>query len=70
MAVLNLFFSPLEKTHSYRFGIIQGDFLFYVENGILCLPRLGDSNGNTQHTFMVEKLRDILIMPPVLINTH
>ena len=37
-AVSNSFLSPLEKKkHSCRFGIIQGDFLFYIENGILCV---------------------------------
>ena len=28
---------PWEKILSCRFGIIKGDFLFYIENGILCV---------------------------------
>ena len=36
-AVSNSFLSPLEKSHSSRFGIIYGDFLFYIDNGILCV---------------------------------
>ena len=36
--VSNSFLSPWgKKTHSCRFGIILGDFLFYIENGILCV---------------------------------
>ena len=33
--VSNSFMSPLEKSHSCRFRIIESDFLFYIENGIL-----------------------------------
>ena len=33
----NSFLSPLEKSHNCRFGIILGDFLFYIENDILCV---------------------------------
>ena len=29
-------------------------------------PQWGDSNGNTQHTFMLQKIKEILIMPPDL----
>ena len=35
--VSNSFLSPLEKYHSYSFGIFMGDFLFNIENGILCV---------------------------------
>ena len=28
---------PRNKYHSCRFGIIKGDFPFYIENGILCV---------------------------------
>ena len=58
-------------------------FFFYIENGILCvfiriasneaiLMRknrlyLGDSNENAQHTFMLWKIEEILIMPPDLV---
>ena len=28
---------PRKNSHSCRFGIIQGDFPFYIENGILCV---------------------------------
>ena len=33
----------------------------------LAFPHQGDSNENTQGTFMLGKLRDIPIMPPVLV---
>ena len=36
-AVSNSFLSPKEKSLGCRFGIIQCDFLFYIENGILCI---------------------------------
>ena len=40
-AISKSFLSPLEKSHNCRFGILYGDFLFFVcvcvENGILCL---------------------------------
>ena len=36
-AVSNSFLSPWEKSHSCRFGTIEGDFLQYIENGILCV---------------------------------
>ena len=28
---------PWKKSHSCRFGIIQNDFRFHIENGILCV---------------------------------
>ena len=33
-----LVFESLEKSHRCRFRIIYGDFLEYIENGILCVP--------------------------------
>ena len=46
---------PWKKSHSFRFELILGDFVFYIENGILCVliriassrPHRGDSNENT-----------------------
>ena len=36
--ISNSFLSPLEKkSHSCRLRIISDDFLFYIENGILCV---------------------------------
>ena len=51
-------------------GIMLGD-CFYSDNDVLCIllksPRWGDSNENTQHTFMLEKLeKTITIMFPVV----
>ena len=37
MAVSNSFLNPLEKSHCCRFRMISGNFLFYIENGILCV---------------------------------
>ena len=34
--ISNSLMSPAEKSHSCRFSIIWGDFLFYYKNGILC----------------------------------
>ena len=36
-AALNSFLSPLEKSHSGKFRLIKDDFLFYIENGLLCV---------------------------------
>ena len=36
-AVSKSFLSPWEKSLGCRFGIIEDDFLFYIENGILCI---------------------------------
>ena len=37
MALSNSFLSPLEKSHSCRFGIISGVFLFHIEKwNIVC----------------------------------
>ena len=37
-AVSNTFFGPLKKSHSGRLRIIKGIFfLFYIENGMLCV---------------------------------
>ena len=39
MAVSNPLLSPLEKTQiAANLGLFWGDFLFYIENGILCVP--------------------------------
>ena len=50
------------------FGIISGDFLFYIDK-----VWWGDSNENTQHTFMLEKLKEIsllCLLSCAMINTH
>ena len=36
-ALSNLSYSLLEKSSSYRFGIIKADFLLYIENGMMCV---------------------------------
>ena len=65
---------PLKKSHSSRHYCIRNNLwwfsFFYIEK-VYCLyslesPQWGNSNENTQHTYMLEKLRDIPIMPPVL----
>ena len=45
-----------------EFGIISGYFLFYLDK-VYCVyslesPLWGDSTENTQHTFMLEKLKE------------
>ena len=37
MAVSNSFFSSLEKSHSSRFGIIQGDFFLFILKMVYCV---------------------------------
>ena len=76
---------PWKKFHNCRFGIISDVFFFILKNGILCVlcvycvyslesPRWGDSNVNTQYTFILpsiylhfkESRKDITILPPDL----
>ena len=57
---------PWKKFHSCRFWIVYSDFLFYTENGILCvLVRIALSrqlNENTQHTFILKKIKKIFLL--------
>ena len=60
------------KSHSCRFGIIRVIF-FFVLKMVYCVYSLesrwwGDSNENTQHTFMLKKIEEIPlgITPPYL----
>ena len=57
---------PWNRSHSCRFVIIKDDFLFYVGNGILSvltrIASLGDSNENTQYTFMLKKIEKISLL--------
>ena len=44
---------------------------FFILQMVYCVyssesPLLGDSNENTQHTFILKKIEDIPIMPPDL----
>ena len=40
----------------FIFGIIKGDFHFYIDNG---------SNENTQHIFMLKKIENISLLCPL-----
>ena len=64
----------LSYIHIIVFGVILGNsfyiLIIYIDK-VCCVyslesPQRGKSNENTQDTFMLEKLRDILIMPPGL----
>ena len=48
------------------FGIIWGDFLFYFDKVgyvySLESPQWGDSNENTQHTFILQKIETISLL--------
>ena len=65
---------PWKKSHSSRHYYIWDNlvwFSFSIDNGMLCvLNRIasrGDSNENTQHTFMLKKIEKIIpFMPPDL----
>ena len=72
---LELFLESLTKTtQNCRHNFIWDNFRWFSFLYILkvcCVyslgsPQWGDSDKNTLHTFMLEKLADILIMPPVL----
>ena len=57
---------PWKKKHSCRFGIIRMIFIFILKM-VYCVyslesPRWGDSNENTQHTFILEKIEKISIL--------
>ena len=48
------------------FGMISGDFLFDIDNGILCvLRRIASLRKHTIYV-SVKKLKDIAILPPGL----
>ena len=68
-AVSNSFLSPLENSHSCRFIINLGDFLFYIENGILCVLIRID-NGNTQHTFTLKEIENISLFCLLTLRYH
>ena len=41
------------------FGIIQGDFLFYIDNGMLCvLIRIA----SMRHTFILQKIDNVALL--------
>ena len=47
-------------------------FSFFILKTVYCVyslesPQWGDSNENTQHTFILQKIKEILIMPPDLV---
>ena len=46
LARLPRLLSPLEKSHSCRFGIIWGVFLLHIENGILYVLIRGDGTNS------------------------
>ena len=61
---------PWKKSYSCRFGIIKVVFLFHIKM-VYCVyslesPHRGDSNESTQYTFMLKKIKKILIKPPNL----
>ena len=67
-AVWNSFLGPLEKSHSCRFGKVWADFLFYIENGILCvLTRIASMRRfkweHTIYLYVEENGFDVPIMP-------
>ena len=70
-AVSNSFSSPLTKNHpAADLGLIRVIFVFKLKM-VYCVfslesPRWGDSNENTQHTFMLKKWKIIPILPPDL----
>ena len=57
---------PWKKFHSCIIEIILGDFPF-ISKIVFCVyslesPRLGDSNENTQHTFMLKKIEKMSLL--------
>ena len=70
-AVSNSFSSPLTKNHpAADLGLIRVIFVFKLKM-VYCVfslesPRWGDSNENTQHTFMLKKWKITPILPPDL----
>ena len=61
----------LRKIPGCRFRIIKGDFLFYKLEMVYCVfslesPRRGDSNDNTQYTFILKKSKIYPYSPPDL----
>ena len=63
--------SPEQKKNPIAADIIVFQVIFFLvlkRYVVYSLewPRWGNSNENTQHTFMLEKLKDFPIMPPVL----
>ena len=56
-AALYSFLSPYEKFHRLQVWDNLVCFIFYIENCILCvhirIAKRGDSNENTQHTFIL-----------------